>query len=651
MVKNLLMGLVILLPSLLCAQNIKTSPKNESQKPDVANLKVKDTAIATIDQYKIITLRNDTTYVDTSLTIQREYKFNYLRKDNFGLLPFANEGQTYNTLQFSLKQHSAYPSFGFSGKHFNYLEVEDIKYYNVATPMTELYFKTVMEQGQMIDAFITINTSERLNFAIGYRGLRSLGKYVNQLSSNGNFKFSTSYNTENNRYAIKAHFTGQDLTNGENGGIANIEDFEGEDEDFNDRPRLDVYALDAKSILKGNRYFVDHFFRINKEKAANNLYINHQFNYETKFYEYLQPTILTNIDDINGVRRISRFGQSYNTSRINDKTRYNRMYNKIGASYENTTLGQFQFFIEDFRYNYFYNRTIFNAASTIGNNLNDEFNVVGGQYNYQKEKWNGYFKYSNSISNQKMSDLEASANYKFDDRNQVSAKYQNLSKVPDHIYNLFQSSYIDYNWENSFKNEKINAIEISAETQWASATLNVSTMKDHLYFQDVNASYDTLTVKPSQYSKSINYLSLKVSKEFKFGKFALDNTFLYQQTDQEDDILNVPQFVTRNTIYYSDFLFKKALYLQTGFTFSYFTEYYANDYNPVLGEFFVQNQRKIGDFPTVDFFLNAKIRNTRIYLKAEHFNSSFTGNNFYSAPNYPYRDFIVRFGLVWNFFS
>lgn len=651
MVRNLLMAFVFLLPALLCAQNTKPSTENESPKLDAAYLKVKDTAIATIDQYKIITLQNDTTFVDTSLTIQREYKFNYLRKDNFGLLPFANEGQTYNTLQYSLKQNSAYPSFGFSGKHFNYLEVEDIKYYNVSTPMTELYFKTVMEQGQMIDAFITINTSERLNFAIGYRGLRSLGKYVNQLSSNGNFKFSSSYNTLTSRYAVKAHFTGQDLTNGENGGIANIEDFEGEDEDFNDRPRLDVYALDAKSILKGNRFFVDHFFRINSEKAANNLYVNHQFNYETKFYEYVQPAILTNIDDIMGVRRISRFGPSYNTSRINDKTRYNRMYNKIGASYENTTLGQFQFFVEDFRYNYFYNRTIINANSTIRNSLNDDFNVVGGQYLYQKNNWNGSFKYSNSISNQKMSDLEASVNYKFDEKNRVSAKYQNISKVPDHIYNLFQSSYIDYNWQNSFKNEKINAIEVNAETQWASATLNISTMKDHLYFQDVNTSYDTLTVKPSQYSKSINYLSLKVSKEFKFGKFALDNTFLYQQTDQEDDVLNVPQFVTRNTIYYSDYLFKKALFLQTGFTFSYFTKYYANDYNPVLGEFFVQNQRKIGDFPTVDFFLNAKIRNTRIYLKAEHFNSSFTGNTFYSAPNYPYRDFIVRFGLVWNFFS
>lgn len=656
MIKKFLFTL-LLFPLLSVAQDIRPQNKKEARSLNTTSkespekkLALADT-VAKIDKYKIITLQNDTTYVDTSLTIQREYKFNYLRKDNFGLLPFANEGSTYNTLQYSLKSISPYPEFGFAGKHFNYMEVNDINYYNVATPMTELYFKTVMEQGQMIDAFITLNTSERLNFGIGYRGLRSLGKYVNQLSSNGNFRFITSYNTKNERYFLKAHFAGQDLKNGENGGISNLKDFEGEDDDFNDRPRLDVYFLDANSLLKGNRFFVDHNFRINPEKGANNLLINHQFNYEVKFYEYNQPTLLSQVSIDNIPESISRYGTSYNSSAIKDKTRYNRMYNKVGATYENETLGQFQFFIEDFRYNYFYKRIIINESNVVGNLLSDEFNVVGGQYIYQKNKWNGKFLYSNSISDQKMSNLDASVRYKFDDKNSVDFKYQNISKIPDHIYNLFQSSFVDYNWSNNFKNEKINAIEVTANTQWANATLNVSTMKDHLYFQDQNTSFDTLTVKPIQYSGSINYVSLKVSKEFKFRKWALDNTVLYQKVDQDDAILNVPQFVTRNTLYYSDHLFKKALFLQTGLTFSYFTKYFANDYNPLLGDFFVQDQREIGGFPMVDFFINAKIRNTRIYLKAEHFNSSFTGNDFYAAPNYPYRDFIVRFGLVWNFFS
>jgi len=622
-----------------------------TSKPKPVTDKIDTLKVAKITQYAIVTLQNDTTYVDTSLTIQKEYKFNYLRKDTFGLLPFANEGQTFQTLDFGLKSTSPFPEFGFSAKHFNYLEVNDIKYYNVATPMTELYFKTVLEQGQMIDAFITLNTSKRLNFAIGYRGLRSLGKYVNQLSSNGNFRFITSYNTANERYFLKAHFAGQDLTNGENGGLTNPEDFESEDEDYDRRERLDVYFMNAKSLLKGNRYFVDHSFRINSEKGSNNLYVNHQFNYENKFLEYNQPTINTTITTPAGTTTYSRLGDSYVSSNMKDKTRHNRMYNKVGAAYENSTLGQFQFFIEDFRYNYFYNRVIVKTSGTIPNLLSDEINTVGGQYAYQKNKWNGKFLYSTSISDQKMSNLDLSLKYKFNELNNLEFQFQNVSKVPDNIYSLFQSSYVNYNWANNFENEKISNIKFKANTQWATASMQLSTLQNHLYFANTESGNETLLARPFQYDKTINYLSVKVSKEFKFRKWALDNTILYQKTDQSDDIVNVPEIVTRNTLYYSDHLFKKALFLQTGITFSYFTKYYANGYNPLISEFYVQNEQEIGDFPMIDFFINAKVRNTRIYLKAEHFNSSFTGNDFYTAPDYPYRDFIVRFGLVWNFFS
>ena len=125
---------------------------------------------------------------------------------------------------------------------------------------------------------------------------------------------------------------------------------------------------------------------------------------------------------------------------------------------------------------------------------------------------------------------------------------------------------------------------------------------------------------------------------------------MYQNVKDDGQSFNVPELITRNTFYYANHLFKKALYLQTGVTLNYFTKYNMNGYDPLLSEFYTQNDTQIGDFPRLDFFINAKIRQTRIYLKAEHFNAAWTGYNYYSAPNYPYRDFIVRFGLVWNFF-
>ena len=592
-----------------------------------------------IDLYKIYTLQKDTTFVDTSLTINSEYKYNFLRKDIFGLMPFSNEGQTYNTLDYGLKNKSIMPMIGFSGKHFNYLEAKDIKYYSVPTPLTDLYFKTVMEQGQSLDAFLTINTKPNLNFSIAYKGLRSLGKYVNFLSSSGNFRFTSSYFTKDKRYILNAHFTGQDISNQENGGIINTSDFESGDDNFKERDRLEVYFEDATSLLKGNRFFVDHSFKLNKLNP-NSLVFTHQFSQEYKFFEFTQSAANT------------RFGSSF-SNRINNKTRYNNLYNKLGIAYKTKSYGDLEFFIEDNNYNYYYNSVVYDSFGNISvpNSISERVNMIGGNYTYFANKLIAKLSVSQAISDQGISNIEANAKYKLNDDYQFEFNYQKLNSLPNLNYTLYQSSYVDYNWFNDFKTEKLNQFTFSANTKWINRSAQYKVVNDHLFFDNTTNNIATLIVKPVQYDKTINYFSVKANKEIKFWKFALDNTILYQAVDQVDDVVNVPQLITRNTLYFSEYVFKKAMFLQTGVTFQYFTEYYANDYNPLIGEFYVQNETKIGGFPMFDFFINARVRQTRIFLKAEHFNSAWTGNNFYSAPNYPYQDFIVRFGLVWNFFK
>ncbi len=643
--------LLLFIPCLLLSQEKGKEEKRKSL-VKTAEQKAKEQARkAPITSYKIISIDRDTTFVDTTLAIKKEYDYNYLRRDIFGLMPFPNEGQTYNTLDFGLNKFNAYPEFGFKAKHFNYLEVEDINYYSVATPLTELYFKTVMEQGQNVDALITLNTSERFNFSIAFKGLRSLGKYINQLTSAGNFRFTSSYFTKNKKYFANFHFTGQDLLNGENGGLTIPSDFESEDEAFRNRPRLQVFFSDAKSFLKGKRLFLDHSFRINSKDANNNLFITHQLNYEHKFFEYNQASLNSEIGT--GTGAFKRFGDvsSDAITKINDHTRYDRLYNKVGAIYENKTLGKFQFFIENFNYKYFYKLVQTVGSVTFPNQLKATINSIGGQYEYRKNKWNGKAMLSNSISTQAFRNFDANLDYQINDKNKVSFQYQNISKLPNFNYILNQSAYINYTWLNNFKNEKINNITVNANTQWVNATAQFTTLNDYLYFQDLQQVANQQLVTPHQYSGTINYLSLKAAKEFKYKKWALDNTFLYQKVTQKEAILNVPDITLRSTIYFSDTVFKNAMFLQTGITINYFTEYFANDYNPILGEFFVQNEKQIGNFPMLDFFVNARVRQTRIFLKAEHFNSSFTGNTFYSAPNTPYRDFMIRFGLVWNFFQ
>lgn len=601
--------------------------------------------IATVDMYKIISLERDTIVVDTALTIDKEFTANYLRKDNFGLLPMANDGQSYNLLDYGLVKYDPFPQFGFSAKHFPYMQVEDIKYYNVATPYTDLMYRSTQSQGQILDALVTLNTSENLNLFVGYKGLRSIGKYINSISSNGNFRIGGSYNTTSKRYFLKFHFTGQDFSNEENGGIVNTDNFESDDPIYSQRERLEVYFTDAKSLLKGNRYFFDHTFRLSKSNP-NSIVLHHQFNYENKFFEFLQTT------------RSDRLGPAY-TSSINNKTRYNRMYNLVGAAYSNETVGDFEFYVEDYNYNYYYKSLILanDFSVLVPNAINDRINTYGAKYTYQKNNWYGTALVSNSITDQSLANVDLKASYKYNDKTSFSARYQKMNKLPDLSYRLYQSNYKEYNWFNEFKNEKINNFEFEGKTKWLDASVQYTILNDKLYFADTatpSTDPDVVTplyTKPFQYGNTINYLSVKAHNNFEYFKFGIDNTVLYQNVQQSDNILNVPAFVTRNTIYFTDKLFKKALQIQTGITFQYFTKYYANDYNPLIGEFYIQERKKIGGFPLFDYFLNAKIQEFRVFLRAEHVNSSFTGNNFYSAPNYPYRDFTFRFGVIWDFFS
>ena len=67
--------------------------------------------------YKVISYKNDTTYIDTTLSINKNYKFNFLRKDDFELLAFHNQGQTFNNLGYTYEDVSLYPIMGARAMH------------------------------------------------------------------------------------------------------------------------------------------------------------------------------------------------------------------------------------------------------------------------------------------------------------------------------------------------------------------------------------------------------------------------------------------------------------------------------------------------------------------------------------------------------
>jgi len=626
--------------------NVKDIP-NENDSSSVKR-SVGFEKLANIDMYLKFNEPTDTTYVDTTLSIKKDYKFNYLQQDNFGLIPFANMGQTYNTLTLDTNRKITIPLFGARSRHFNYLETEDIYYYEVPTPWTRLTYKTAFEQGQMLDAFFTVNLSKQFNFSIAYKGLRSLGNYQNALTSSGNFRITTNYKTKNDRYNARGHIVMQDLLNQENGGLMDedIINFTSGDEEFIDRSVFDPNLETAENVLEGKRFFLSHSYDLIKKKDSlnkNDLSIINTISFEDKYYQFYQDA-----------STIDFFGDNF-TNNINDKVTLENFETKVGFSYRNNILGKINFNLDYTNINYGYGGVVLLfPEELIPNRIKADFLGLSAGYSKTIKNINLSGTASLNLSDDFSGNfINGNLDFKLNNDVLLFGGINISSKLPNYNYLLYQSDYINYNWYNLGSYNNVNTQQINfglKSKKFFNAYVDISNIDNYTYFNLEETIDQNRIIKPQQYNSPLQYLRIKAQKEFKLGNFALDNTIMYQNVVSDDDVLNVPAFITRNTLYYSNQLFKKAMTLQTGVTFNYFTEYNMNGYDPLLAEFYTQNENKLGGFPRLDFFINAKIRQTRIFLKAEHFNSSFTGYDYFSAPNYPYRDFTIRFGLVWDFF-
>ncbi len=592
--------------------------------------------------YKVFSHKRDTTYIDTTLTLQKEYKFNYLRKDLFEFLEFHNQGQALNNLGYSFNTMYRFPDIGFSAKQASYLDIEDIKYYEVPTPTSEILYRTGLQQGQVLDAIFSLNFSKRLNVSLSYKGIRSLGAYRQALVSNGNFRSSFHYRTKKNQYEMRGHLTSQDFFHQESGGLTpeSLVNFIEDDVNFSTRARLDVNLTGSESQFDSNRIYLEQSYKLLSSKDTinnkdfSNLKIGHVFTNEEKTYKFIQNKLT---EDFFGTANSSNAKNKNAISTITN----NELNLEFNSKY---VLGKFKAKTNLTSYSYGYD-TILNSNSTI-NKLKIKGNAISFGTDWNAKIKNFQLNAAASITpgNGRLSGnyLKGEAVFKKDSIFSVTGTLLISSKSSNFNTLLHQSEYDAYNWQNNFNNVNTRDLGFDFKSKWVNASLNFTNLDNYTYFDEES--------KPQQFENQITYLKIKANREFKLGKFALDNTFMYQNVSSGSTVFRVPELVTRNTFYYADYWFKgKPMLVNIGVTFKYFTKYNANAYNPLLAEFRIQNEEEIG-FPTFDVFFNAQVRRTRLYLKVDNATADFTAKNYFSAPNYPYRDLTIRFGLVWNWF-
>ena len=585
-----------------------------------------------INKIKKFNFNGDTILLDTTLNINKLYNFNYRKKDNFEFIKPNNVGQVYNNLSYEIEQ-SNYPSIGFNANKTIIQFEDDIYFYDVAYPVTELLFKTVYSQGQLTDVLFTTNVNRKLNFSLSFKALRSLGKYQNSLSGSKNFNFTYNYNSE--KFSSKIFYVSQRLEKHENGGLTtiSIDDFESKDDVFNERSKLNVKFEDAINI-----YFKRNFFSKNSFNLTNNnkkLSFNHTLLYSTINNAYDQKTINNYYGELNSGLISAK-----------DNYKFRSIFNKISLNLSNLIFDSIEAGLINFNFEYF---NLNNNENKIRENsnlfslkLNKGFEILNLDIDLQK-KING-----ERVGDKYMFMVKTSNSDKID----MSLKFISTKSHPGLMYDYYDSSFKNIKWEKSNKLISINSLQFKLnDKRFGEFQISGSKIMNYFYIYTDNQIEESYLPVLNQASFNIDLLKLKYNKNFTFGKFSMDNTLLLQKVKQKEYVLNLPKYIFRNSFYISEKIFNNVLEIQSGFNFKIFSKFFGDEYNPVISTFHTQNEKKIGEYPIVDFFLNAKIRQTRLFFIFEHINSSLTGNKFYYTPSMPYRDSGFRFGLNWNLFN
>jgi hypothetical protein len=93
------------------------------------------------------------------------------------------------------------------------------------------------------------------------------------------------------------------------------------------------------------------------------------------------------------------------------------------------------------------------------------------------------------------------------------------------------------------------------------------------------------------------------------------------------------------------------VYKRQGVDTRYNTMYYADAYSPATGLFYLQNEKKYGNYPYIDVYANLRLKRTIVFFKMLNVGTNFLDGEYITTPNYPMPRSTFRFGISWLFYD
>ena len=230
----------------------------------------------------------------------------------------------------------------------------------------------------------------------------------------------------------------------------------------------------------------------------------------------------------------------------------------------------------------------------------------------------------------------------------LEASYTKALYKPTSMQMMYYGNH--HQWQNDFSNIGVDQIKGVLKLDFPSwsfrPNLTANRINNYIFFnenqQATQASEEAFMVIPG-----LNF-SFNISKKFYWEA----DVFYTAITGDGANNFRIPELVANSRIYYDSPMFRENLYIQIGLEGRYRSDNFADNYNPAMQQFFLQNEFNVFAYPVIDLFINARIKRTRILFRFNHLNiNSMSEPGYFVTPYFTGLKRVMDLGVSWPLFD
>lgn len=580
---------------------------------------------------------------------------------------------------------------------------ETLPNYNTKTPYTELaYWGTLFANQDKEEANVKVLTTQNitpeLNLTLQYTTFSGRGMLRREDISYRTFVTALNYTGKN--YLMHAGYIYNRINKSENGGVTDLTMIR---DTTVDAREIEVYLKEAESKMKTNTVYLDQSYRIpfnfieslkgRKERkleqarrdsilaSGDSLAIAAlKAKEEAELAEAAQQKDSTINKDITSafighssefavfrrsyvdkIAASDKYGRDFydncfylNPTMSHDSMRVMRVDNKVFVRLQpwksDGIVSKLDVGIGDKVLNFYSFRPsdyLTGPTNVIQNSL---YAYAGANGQYKKYfKWDAMGKYN--FLGHEINDFEINANialniYPFRrHRNSpltIRGHFETSLTEPNYYdQHLYTNHFV---WNNDFGKISTTKVEGNiAIPRWKmDASFGYALLSGNIY-------YDGKGIV-RQNTSPMSIISANLHKDFKIWKFHLDHRLLFQYSSNPD-VVTLPMLAV-NLRYYLQFdVVKNVMKMQIGANGLYTTSWYAPAYNPAVGVFHNQHERRYGNCPYIDAFVNVQWKRVSLFIKVVNVNMGWPNKkkDYFSADGYINSQRAFKFGISWPF--